>query len=113
VLARSGAAGGTANTGPRYYRGAKGQEPPGFKLKPGEYIQKKTGQVRGLSVFDNPNSVVKKGFTPHEIDPASVPEEVSIEQRGGDPRHYEVVPAGGEFPSESVFQKFLDLIRTK
>ena len=101
------------NAGPSYYRGAKGKEPPDFTLKPGEYRITKTGVVRGLSLFDNPESLRSKGFTPHEVDLTTVPEEVNIEQRGTDPRHFEIVPSGGAFPPESEFQGFLDLIRVK
>ncbi len=51
--------------------------------------------THGVSVFDNPSSVASKGFTPHEINPSTVPAELRIIQRGQDPHHYEIVPRPG------------------
>ena len=51
--------------------------------------------THGVSVFDNPQSVSSKGFVPHEVDQATVPDTLQIKQRGADPAHYEIKPAEG------------------
>lgn len=88
-----------ANGGPSFFRGSRAGEPPSFVPRPNEFkIDPETGFVRdthGVSVFDNPGSVSSKGFTPHEINAATVPDELRIIQRGQDPRHSEIVPQPG------------------
>jgi hypothetical protein len=51
--------------------------------------------THGPCGFDNPESVVCRGFERHGIDPASVPDELTFIQRGQDPAHYEIVPRPG------------------
>jgi hypothetical protein len=51
-----------------------------------------------------------KGFTPHEIDPASVPDSLRIIQRGKDPTHFEIVPK--EPMTEADYRDALAKIRT-
>jgi hypothetical protein len=41
--------------------GAMGEDPD-FDLKPGEYVMKATGQIRGLSLSDNPGKLEKNGL---------------------------------------------------
>jgi RHS repeat-associated protein len=90
---------GAPNNGQQFYRGAKGGDQPSFEPRANEFkVDPETGLVRGthgVSVFDNPDSVSSKGFTPHQIDPCSVPDELDIIQRGQDPSHYEIVPREG------------------
>ncbi|MDR0746520.1 MAG: RHS domain-containing protein, partial [Helicobacteraceae bacterium] len=80
-----------------FFRGAKKGEPVSFKAKPGEYrIDNKTGLVKdthGVSVFDNPQSVMNKGFDPHKVDMSTVSGDLKIIQRGKDLHHYEIVPS--------------------
>ena len=45
-----------------------------------------------MSVFDNADSVSKNGFVPHKIDNSTVSPDLTIRQRGQDPRHYEIMP---------------------
>jgi hypothetical protein len=84
---------------PRFFRGARPGEEPSFVPRPNEYkVDSSTGSVRpthGVSVFDNPASVSSKGFVPYEVDQSTIPSELRIIQRGGDPRHYEIVPQQG------------------
>lgn len=44
-------------------------------------------------------------------DQSTVAEALSIEQRGANLEHFEIVPAGGAFPPEAEFQALLDEIR--
>jgi len=78
------------------FRGARPGESPSFSPKPGEFkIDNDTGLVKnthGVSVFDNAESVSSKGFVPHEVDLSTVPESLKIEQRGKDPKHFEIMP---------------------
>jgi RHS repeat-associated protein len=95
-----------------FFRGARGDSPPSFEPRPGEF-KVRDGQVQpthGVSVFDNPTSVSSKGFTPHEIDPASVPDSLRIIQRGKDPTHFEIVPK--EPMTEADYRDALAKIRT-
>lgn len=65
-------------SGQRFYRGARGDEDPDFTPNSRDYKLTKAGTVKsthGVSVFDNPDSVANRGFTPHEIDQSSVPDE--------------------------------------
>ncbi|MDP3638827.1 MAG: hypothetical protein Q8R51_15720, partial [Azonexus sp.] len=82
-----------------FFRGAKAGEAPSFVPKPGEFrVDPRTGFVKdthGVSVFDNPLSVSSKGYVPHQIDQSSMPDSLRIIQRGGDPRHFEIVPKPG------------------
>lgn len=88
-----------AETGPRFFRGARGADSPSFSPRPNEFkVDPETGLVHdthGVSVFDNPESVSSKGFTPHEINQSTIPDELRIIQRGQDPHHYEIVPQPG------------------
>lgn len=85
--------------GPRFVRGAAPGEQPTFVPRPNEFrVDPQTGFVHGthgVSVFDNPTSVVSRGFDPYEIEMSSVPEELTFIQRGQDLAHYEIVPASG------------------
>lgn len=96
VPPRSGVA---ADGGSAFFRGVRGAEPPSFSPRPNEFkVDPDTGFVRdthGVSVFDNPQSVAGKGFTPHKIDQSTVPDELRIIQRGQDPHHFEIVPRPG------------------
>ena len=59
----------------------------------GDYRLDADGNVattHGVSVFDNANSVTKKGFDANKI--TEVPDTLDIIQRGNDPHHYEIVP---------------------
>jgi hypothetical protein len=49
-------------------------------------------------------------MVPHEIDHSTLCNDLSIEQRGGNPDHFEVVPSGGGFPPIDVFQAWLNQI---
>jgi RHS repeat-associated protein len=88
-----------AEDGPAFFRGARAGEPPSFAPRQNEFkVDPETGFVRdthGVSVFDNPDSVVGKGFTPHQVDPSTIPGELRIIQRGSDLHHYEIVPQPG------------------
>jgi RHS repeat-associated protein len=92
---------------PRYYRGARPGARPSFTLRRGEYKRSGAGQVRGLSVFDNPGAISSRGWVPFEIDQSTVPQELSFEQRGSDPAHFEIVPAGGGFVPLDDYQALL------
>jgi len=67
-----------------------------FEAKPHEYkVDKNTGMVKpthGISVFDNPDRLLSKGFTPYLLNLESVPKTLQIKQRGSDPHHYEIMP---------------------
>ncbi len=95
---------------PAFYRGAPPGENPSFTLKPGEYRVTGASQVRGLSVFNNPEAVASRGMVPFEVDQSTVSDALSIEQRGGNLEHFEIVPAGGAFPPQNEFQSLLDEI---
>lgn len=92
---KEGAAKGEA----AFFRGAKAGEAPSFVPRPDEFkVDPKTGLVKdthGVSVFDNPASVRSKGYVPHRVDLNSIPDSLRIIQRGGDPRHFEIVPVPG------------------
>jgi RHS repeat-associated protein len=65
-----------------FYRGAKSDTEPTFSPRPNE-VKVRDGKVQpthGVSVFDNEESVQKKGFEPHEIDESTVPATLKIEQ---------------------------------
>jgi RHS repeat-associated protein len=102
-----------------FFRGAKGDSSPTFEPNPpvydtkgkqvgGDYkVDKNTGLVQtthGVSVFDNPESVKGKGLTPHKIDPSTVSDKLKIQQRGKDPKHFEIMPkqpmTEGEYQAE-------------
>lgn len=93
------ATGVAADDAPAFFRGARSGEPPSFAPRPNEFkVDRETGFVRdthGVSVFDNPESVASKGFTPHQIDPSTVPDELRIIQQGQNPHHFEIVPQPG------------------
>ena len=86
-----------------FYRGAKEAQSPSFEPRPpvydsrgkqigGDYkINRTTGLVQpthGVSVFDNPQSIREKGFTPYELDESSISDKLIIKQRGKDPKHF-------------------------
>lgn len=74
-----------------------------------------TGFVKpthGVSVFDNPDSVVSKGFEPHRIDLTSIPSDLQIIQRGNDPHHYEITPRPGTSLLPEEYAALLRRIRT-
>ena len=55
-----------------------------------------TGNVKtthNVSVFDNPVSVINKGFEPNKIDMSKISDKLKIIQRGNDLKHFEIVPA--------------------
>jgi hypothetical protein len=87
------------NCGGEYYRGAKPGEEPSFVPRPNDYkVDTNTGFVKdthGVSVFDNPGSVSRNNYVPHQIDMDTVPDSLRIIQRGNDPRHFEIVPKPG------------------
>ncbi|MFD8630833.1 polymorphic toxin-type HINT domain-containing protein [Streptomyces sp. NPDC059533] len=104
-----------ANCGPAsYYRGAE-DGPPSFVPRPNDYkVDPATGFVKethGLSVFDNPGSVTKKGFEPHGIDSDSVPSTLRVIQRAKDLRHYEIVPASGANLTPARYAEELSKLR--
>jgi len=105
------AQGGRAAESGAFYRGALPGEQVSFALKPGEYRLTGVGQVRGLSVFNNAEALNARGMKPFEIERSTVSSALSIEQRGANMEHFEIVPAGGEFPPEDVFQELLNAIR--
>jgi hypothetical protein len=75
--------------------GAKPGEAPSFEPGPSDLKVGSDGIVKpthGISVFNNPQSVVVKGFDPHAINPSSIPPQRRIIQRGKDPKHFEIVP---------------------
>lgn len=79
-----------------FFRGSDGRGNVNFTPKPNEYrIDPNTGLVRtthGVSVFDNAESVLRRGFTPYEIDMNTVSDKLQIKQRGLDPHHFEIMP---------------------
>jgi hypothetical protein len=95
--------------GTKFFRGAKPGEAPNFTPKPNEFkVDRATGHVKdthGVSVFDNPESVSSKGFVPHEIDQATIPESLRTIQRGKDPAHYEITPKPGANLTPDAFIK--------
>jgi hypothetical protein len=94
-----------------FFRGASSGELPDFTLKPGEYRLTGAGQVRGLSVFNNRAAIERLGLDPYEIDQSSLSDLLSIEQRGINPEHFEIVPASGAFPPQDEFQALLDQLQ--
>lgn len=71
-------------------------------------VDSATGFVKnthGVSVFDNADSVLSKGFVPHKVDQSSIPDSLRVIQRGSDPRHFEITPK----PSTNLTpQQFID-----
>jgi RHS repeat-associated protein len=101
---------------PDYFRGAKPGELPDFAPRPHEFKVDDKGFVKpthGVSVFDNPQSVASKGFTPHKIDNSTVPAELGVKQRGKDPRHYEITPQSDAKLTPEQYTEKLQEIRTK
>ncbi|GGC87345.1 hypothetical protein GCM10011396_38240 [Undibacterium terreum] len=82
-----------------YFRGAKSGTNPSFVPKPGEYkVDPVTGFVKdthGVSVFNNAESVLSKGYDPYQVDLKSMPDSLRIIQRGADPYHFEITPKPG------------------
>jgi hypothetical protein len=82
-----------------YYRGARPGANPSFVPRPIDFkVDPATGFVKdtyGVSIFDNPGSLLSKGFEPHQIDLNSMPDSLQIIQRGGNPRHFEITPRPG------------------
>ncbi len=83
----------------KFFRGARPGQPPDFTPRHNEFrVDGASGTVtptHGVSLFHNPESVSSKGFVPHEIDMATVPDTLQIKQRGADPAHFEIMPANG------------------
>lgn len=81
------------------YRGAARGSAPSFTPRPQDYkVDPDSGFVKpthGVSVFDNPGSVSRNGFTPHRVDQSTIPSELRVIQRGNDPSHFEIVPRPG------------------
>lgn len=104
-----------ADAGNNFYRGSRSGETPSFIPRPNEFkVDSETGFVRGshgVSVFDNPDSLSKKGFTPRQIDMSTVPDELTIIQRGNDPRHFEIVPRPGANLTPDQFSSCLSRIQ--
>jgi hypothetical protein len=48
---------------------------------------------------------------PYEIEPDSVPGSFKIQQRGGDPKHFEIMPR--EAMTETKYKEDLGMIRVK
>ena len=100
---------------PRVFRGAKPGSAPSFDPRPNDFkTDPVTGLVKpthGISVFDNPESVSGKGFVPHEIDPTSIPDTLKVQQRGADPKHFEIMPREPMHPQN--FESELRRITTK
>ena len=95
-----------------FYRGAKPGEDPSFEPRPNEY-RVRGGNVQpthGVSVFDNPQSVTSKGFEAHQVDTGTVSDSLKIQQRGNDPKHYEIMPK--EPMPEDEFKNALRQIKT-
>lgn len=90
------------------------ENPPSFAPKPAEFrVDPSTGLVRdgrGVSVFDNPDSVRNKGFVPYEVNQATIPKELRIIQRGIDPHHFEIVPRSGANLTPEQFSACLSRI---
>jgi hypothetical protein len=82
-----------------FFRGAKPGTNPSFVPRPSDFkIDSSTGFVKdthGVSIFDNAESVLSKGFEPHQLDLNSMPDTLRVIQRGGDPYHFEIVPQPG------------------
>lgn len=80
-----------------YYRGVEPGQEPDFTPQPGEHKQYPDGTLEnthGVSVFDNPESILKKGkgkWSPREVDQSTIPDELFIDQRGTDPHHFEIM----------------------
>lgn len=73
-----------------YYRGGKSLTPKAHEIR----IDPSTGLLRttpGVSVFDRPDNLDRFGGA-HRI--IAVPNDLRIIQRGRDPHHFEIVPAG-------------------
>ncbi len=95
-----------------FFRGSSPGQPPSFAPRPGEYRVKDglAQPTHGVSVFDNPESVAKKGFEPHAIDMTTVPDTLQIKQRGQDPKHFEVMPK--KAMPEEEYKSALDKVKT-
>jgi RHS repeat-associated protein len=98
-----------------YWRGTKDGEPVSFAPSKGDFrIDHETGFVQtthGVSVFDNPESVRGRGFTPHEVDTRSVPPQLRVRQRGNDPHHFEIRPVPGASLTPQRFEALLSMVR--
>jgi hypothetical protein len=51
-------------------------------------------------------------MVPYEVDLSSLPAGLTIEQRGGNKDHFEIVPSGGDYLPQEEFQALLDQIGT-
>ena len=89
----------TAGEAPSYFRGAKPGEAPNLDIKPNEYVQKPSGRVDGPSVYSDPEEITSRGWTPYEIDQSSMPNNLSIEQRGGEPSALQHRSGGRRIPA--------------
>jgi hypothetical protein len=68
--------------------------------------------MHGVSVFDNRERVVSRGFVPHRVDLSSVASDLQIIQRGADPHHYEITPRPGTSLLPEEYAALLRQIRT-
>jgi hypothetical protein len=68
------------------------------------------GRCEVLSLFNNPEAIASRGMVPAEIDQSTLPEGLSIEQRGGNLDHFDIVPANAEFIPQEEFQQMLNQI---
>ena len=76
-------------TGEAYYRGGTSLKPRPFEVK----LDPATGLLQathGISAFNRPDHLDRFGGA-YRV--TGVPEELTILQRGRDPRHFEIVPA--------------------
>ena len=101
----------------QFFRGAKQGGSPNFIPRIGEFkVNPTTGTVlptHGVSVFNNAESVLSKGYIPHELDLSSISSELQIIQRGKDITHFEIVPTPGANLTPGQFTKALCLICIK
>ncbi len=97
-----------------FFRGSRPGQTASFEPRPNDFkVDPESGLVKpthGVSVFDNAESVASKGFTPHKIDEATIPESLHIKQRGADPHHFEIMPK--EPMSPEKFREDLKKIKT-
>lgn len=105
-----------------FFRGAFPGEVPNFAPKEGatpkswEYELDENGFVvrdKGVSLFDNRESVIGTGRVPYEVDLNSVPAALTIQQQGRRPDHYAIIPSPGFFLTPNQYKEELGKIRVK
>ena len=72
-----------------FYRGGSDLTPRVEEVKL-DRVTALVGVTHGVSVFDNPDQVEHFGGAYRVV---SIPESLTIIQRGRDPKHFEIVPA--------------------